>query len=145
MEDVKQRELAWEVCPNPFQYTDEELADFQGGYEDEDGSMEEHKPKIDGILTQIGFIPITEHSDPFKIFKFFTGHTNFKITQKVAHIINMTDGVETLNIWSPYRFRIAIGKCFSSSQVKNDVMIRLNAKVSKHVQESIRLGESEED
>jgi hypothetical protein len=56
-----------------------------------------------------------------EIFNFWTGHSNFPITKKISDIIENTDGVETLNIFTKYRFRIAIGKSFKDSIVMTNI------------------------
>jgi len=72
-------------------------------------------------ITQVGVIPFYEHSLPSKIFKFWVGHTNFNISPKVAIAIENTDGVEVLNIFTRYRFRIAIAKSFDSKSVRKNI------------------------
>lgn len=77
------------------------------------------------IATPLGIVPITENTASGKIFNFWVGHTNFDITKKIADIIETTEGVETLDIYTRYRFRIAVGKAFSDS----DVMRNINKKI----------------
>jgi hypothetical protein len=76
---------------------------------------------IKAIATPMGIIPITENTASGKIFNFWVGHTNFDITKKIADMIEITDGVETLDIFTRYRFRIAIGKAFNDSKVMRDI------------------------
>jgi hypothetical protein len=38
-----------------------------------------------------------------------------------ADIIETTSGVETLDIFTRYRFRIGVGKAFSDSEVMRDI------------------------
>ncbi len=73
------------------------------------------------MLTSLGAIPVTEYTNPAKIFKFHTGHTNFRITQLFSELIQEIDGVETYDVFTPYRFRIAVGHAFDSQLVKNDI------------------------
>lgn len=79
------------------------------------------KHKIPMMITPIGLIPLTEHTAPGKIFNFWTGHSNFNITQKISDMIEETSGVETLDIFTRYRFRIGIGKAFKDSEVMHDI------------------------
>jgi len=81
--------------------------------------------KIKVIATPMGIVPINENTASGKIFNFWIGHTNFNITKYIADIIEKTDGVETLDIFTRYRFRIGIGKAFTDSRVM------------QHIQESI--------
>jgi hypothetical protein len=49
------------------------------------------------------------------------GHTNFDISKKIAQIIERTDGVETLDIFTRYRFRVSIGKAFDDSETMRNI------------------------
>lgn len=73
------------------------------------------------IATPMGIIPINENTASNKIFNFWLGHTNFDITKKIATIIEDTNGVETLDIFTRYRFRIAVGKVFNDSKVMRNI------------------------
>ena len=76
---------------------------------------------IKAIATPMGVIPITENTASGKIFNFWIGHTNFDITKKIADTIETTEGVETLDIFTRYRFRISVGKAFNDSDVMRDI------------------------
>lgn len=69
------------------------------------------------IITPMGMIPLHEKTACTRIFKFWIGHTNFNITQNTASIIEKIDGVEILDVFTRYRFRIAIGKAFKDRDV----------------------------
>jgi hypothetical protein len=73
------------------------------------------------MATPMGIIPINENTASSKIFNFWVGHTNFNITRKIAQIIEETDGVEALDVFTRYRFRIAIGKVFTDSNVMKNI------------------------
>jgi len=73
------------------------------------------------IATPMGIVPVNENTCSGKIFNFWVGHTNFDITKNIASIIESTDGVETLDIFTRYRFRISIGKAFNDSKVMRDI------------------------
>jgi hypothetical protein len=79
------------------------------------------KQNIRVMATPMGIIPVTENTASGKIFNFWTGHTNFDITPKIALLIEETSGVETLDIFTRYRFRIAIGKAFKDSYVMQKI------------------------
>ena len=98
-------------------------------YED-DGDKKEEEDFQQGFITkkpyklavtQVGVIPFYEHSLPSRIFKFWVGHTNFNISPKVAKVIEDTEGVEVLDIFTRYRMRIAIGKSFNSREVRQKI------------------------
>lgn len=68
------------------------------------------------IASPLGLIPYNEHTASGKIFNFWIGHTNFNISSKIKDLIEECNGVEILDIFTRYRFRIAIGKCFNDSE-----------------------------
>ncbi len=115
--------------------------DFDDDHEDwKDEPQQTHKSKLppkntNGIgvlMTKMGMVPIVEHTNAGKIFNFWTAHTNFRLTPELLDIIDNTDGVETLDCYTPYRWRISIGKAFSSYSVKERVMKNLNAQPLKN-------------
>ena len=77
------------------------------------------------MMTPMGIMPVTENTESSKIFNFWTGHTNFDICQIVATTIEKCEGVESLDIFTRYRFRISVGKAFKDSSV----MTNINEKV----------------
>lgn len=77
--------------------------------------------QIKVIATPMGIVPVNENTCSGKIFNFWVGHTNFDITKNIASIIESTDGVETLDIFTRYRFRVSIGKAFNDSKVMRDI------------------------
>jgi hypothetical protein len=86
-----------------------------------DELLNKKSKNIKVMSTPMGIIPITENTASGKIFNFWTGHTNFNITKKVASLIEDTDGVECLDIYTRYRFRVAIGKAFDDSKVMREI------------------------
>lgn len=79
------------------------------------------KPKIPMIITPFGFVPYTENTATGKIFNFWVGHTNFNISKTISQIIEESPGVETLDVFTRYRFRIGIGKAFKDSSVMHSI------------------------
>lgn len=70
------------------------------------------------VLTTIfGAVPLHSNNKIEKFFNFYVGHTNFKITQQIKTVIDDWDGIETLDIFSPYRFRVSIGLAFDTKEV----------------------------
>jgi hypothetical protein len=138
----KKYSIIWEKWRDPFgddeSNIDQPIISKQPNdddiyYSDDDDSADtqihskEIKCKI--LLTPMGAIPYNEFTASSKIFNFWTGHSNFTITDNVVNIIEETDGVETLDVFTRYRFRIGIGKAFSDSEV----MRRINFNVYEHL------------
>lgn len=84
------------------------------------------------IATPMGIIPIDENTASGKIFNFWVGHTNFNITKLISSVIERTPGVECLDIFTRYRFRIAIGKAFNGSDVMKDIQDAVYAHISEN-------------
>ena len=85
-------------------------------------------PSIKTLMTPFGMMPLTEQSLASNHFKFWVGHTNFKLLKKHSKIIGSVEGIESVDILTPYRFRISVAKLF----VDRDAM----AKVRKALLES---------
>jgi hypothetical protein len=124
--------IIWQKWQDPFGEKDSDDLE-QTEYDkffSEDGADEEleniksdifDKKQIKVIATPMGIIPINENTASGKIFNFWLGHTNFDITKKIFDIIEKTEGVETLDIFTRYRFRISVGKAFTDSVVMKDI------------------------
>lgn len=130
----KKHLIIWQKWQDPFGEKDDELEDKIDNFFDdsidsaeysEDSLIESPQKilskQIKVIATPMGIIPMNENTSSGKIFNFWTGHTNFNITKGVCNIIETTDGVETLDIFTRYRFRISVGKAFTDSVVMNDI------------------------
>jgi hypothetical protein len=139
--------ISWQKWLDPFGSDDAEGLEhdpYLGDYEEQelddevgDANDEEKEKKIRHttqrlkvIATPMGIIPVTDNTMSGKIFNFWIGHTNFDITHKVADVIEKTDGVETLDIFTRYRFRIAVGKAFDDSSVMRDINKRVYSELS---------------
>ena len=84
---------------------------------------------IRSIVTPFGVLPLTEQTLASKSFKFWVGHSNFKLTEAFYKIIGQHPGIETLDILTPYRFRIAVGKMF----IDRDVMTSVRDEMVRYV------------
>ncbi len=73
------------------------------------------------IVSPIGIIPLHESNLPSELYNFWMGHTNFTITHPLKAKIKRVEGVEAINVFSRYRFRIAIGKHFRQDEVKKAI------------------------
>lgn len=120
-------EIIWEPWADPFQPHEDEIGyrdEEKTAYEEATEERQEHPYKPIAVISSptLGVVPVMPHAIPSKSFNFWIGHTNFTITEEVAYILEEALGVETLDIISRYRFRIAIGKAFSSSEVKQNIV-----------------------
>jgi hypothetical protein len=121
-------QMMWEKWSDPFGYNPEnnEWSDYDD-VEDSEYSSEIYQPKkINAIITSLGIIPYNEYTDCSKIFNFWTGHTNFNITENICNIIQDTDGVETLDVFTRYRFRVSFGKAFIDRDIMNNINTNIN-------------------
>lgn len=73
------------------------------------------------LITPMGILPYNEAMACNKIFNLWVGHTNFTINKYIAEILEQCDGVEALDVFTRYRFRIAIGNAFSDSTVMRNI------------------------
>jgi len=76
---------------------------------------------IQTILTPFGVLPLTEDSFVSNHFKFWVGHANFKLWDAYYKVIGDILGVESVDILTPLRFRIAVGKMFKDEDVMSRV------------------------
>lgn len=120
--------IKWEKWVDPFggdideaKWTDYnsdivDIAEFENDTDDHPKLPQSSNTPIKVIASPLGLIPYNEHTASGKIFNFWLGHTNFNISSKIKDLIEECDGVEILDIFTRYRFRIAIGKCFNDSE-----------------------------
>lgn len=142
MEQSKQ--IIWQKWTDPFGNDLEDNTGFDpylGDYFEDDideppneneknhSQYERKTDPIKVIATPMGIIPMNDNTMSGKIFNFWIGHTNFNITGKIADTIEKTEGVETLDIFTRYRFRIAIGKAFDDSTI----MRLINSRIYKEL------------
>lgn len=133
--------ITWEKWRDPFIGYDENDIDidqtsldnfFEENLEDSDNQkflLENNNisKQVRVISTPMGLIPYNEYTASGKIFNFWIGHTNFNISKLIAQKIEQTPGVETLDVFTRYRFRIAIGKAFEP----REVMLNIDSKIKQ--------------
>tara|TARA_R110000824_G_C14876666_1_gene642896 strand:+ start:45 stop:509 length:465 start_codon:yes stop_codon:yes gene_type:complete len=89
---------------------------------DEDLELINHSVShIRSIVTPFGILPLTEQTKASSHFKLWVGHSNFKLTEDFYKVIGQQPGIEALDILTPYRFRIAVGKMFTDRDVMKGV------------------------
>ncbi|NDB85425.1 MAG: hypothetical protein EB127_22390 [Alphaproteobacteria bacterium] len=84
-----------------------------------------YKKHIKALITPLGIIPYDDHNSIGSVFNFWMGHTNFDLTPKIVSIIENSEGVELLDVYTRYRFRVGIGQLFNAG----DVMSGINTNV----------------
>lgn len=115
--------VIWEKWKDPFGADEEDInKDWTDSDEDED-NLDIVKSKV--MVTPMGLIPFSENTNASKIFKFWLAHTNFTISENIVNVIEQIDGVETLDIYTRYRFRIGIGKGFNDREVMSNINTKL--------------------
>lgn len=120
------KKILWEKWIDPFLSNLDEV-ELSAGAEDEDGGYKDSYQQMEDIVKKggpkknytgpvmvgpMGVIPLNEYNTPSKVYCFWMGHTNFDITRAVAKLIEEVPGVEALDIFTRYRFRVAFGKAF---------------------------------
>lgn len=73
------------------------------------------------VFGPVGVIPLRESNLPGKLFNFWMGHADFDLSAPVVDVIKRVPGVETLDVFARYRFRMAVGKAFREKDVMRAV------------------------
>lgn len=137
--------IIWEKWEDPFELkeeygndlendvTEEEynqlVSEIEKSYqEQEQQQQEQQSQQYRFILTPFGAVSPDQISLG-KNFKFWIGHTNFNITSAVSGLIENTEGVEILDIYTRYRFRIAVGYSFTDREVMSAIQKIINKEV----------------
>lgn len=130
--------IIWEKWKDPFleklnQETDRLESDiYADTYEPNVEQDTEQSFKFPMIMTPMGILPYNENTACGKLFNFWTGHTNFTINKHIGNLIESCKGIETLDIFTRYRFRIAIGKAFNDSEI----MRYLNSVIYEYINDT---------
>jgi hypothetical protein len=130
-----EHKIIWEKWNDPFgdnldetkwnNYDNEELDEESELLDNEYVKAHMTKP-IKVISSPLGLIPYNEYTASGKIFNFWVGHTNYNLSKSVIDIIEKCNGVELLDVFTRYRFRIGIGKCFNDSDVMKNITDSIN-------------------
>jgi hypothetical protein len=73
------------------------------------------------IITPLGVMPLKSTNDPTRIFSFYLCEVNFSITPRIAKVLSELPGIEILDVFTRYKFRIAIGNNFKFKDVKKSI------------------------
>lgn len=120
--------MSYEIGWEKFKFPDEEDEDEEDEFEEDTEYDEEND---NGRLLSV----IPQQINPFfqlKKYNLWTGHTNFKITEPIVLIIEDEIGVETLDVITPYRFHMSIGKRFDEKEIKLNVTNKVISFVKKY-------------
>jgi hypothetical protein len=140
-----ENKILWEKWRDPFVPKDNEDSTSEDDDDDDDtykdsyqiaesnAKKSQSKPASTGpvLVGPMGVVPLNESSVPSKIYNFWMGHCNFDITPQVLSKINTTAGVEALDVFTRYRFRIAVGKAFKEKEVFKAIESNLFPKLVK--------------
>jgi hypothetical protein len=121
--------IAWEKWKDPWTW-DEDTTDEEDGWDD---SWQERESNIKTaptgqkmVMTPMGAIPLVVENSPARTFNFWIGHTDFHLSKGVVKTVSKTTGVEAVNVYSPYRMRVAVGKLFKPSEVFHQINIAID-------------------
>ena len=123
------RKIIWEKWEDPFLFPEvkeqttnqSDYPDFESAYDDEEEYEQPNENDAIILYSSMGLIPYNEKTPSSKIFNFWVGHTNFDITNSIQELISSVTGVEILDVFTRYRFRIAVAKAFKDRNVMNDI------------------------
>jgi hypothetical protein len=114
--------ILWEKYKDPWNLFNNEDED---GWETEDyNNVHNVATKLDdakAIVTPMGPVPFSPANCPSNTFNFWLGHSNFRITNKIAEMISQQNGIESVDIFSPHRIRIGVGKLFKPCDVMTNI------------------------
>lgn len=126
-----ERIVRWEVWHDPLLNA---VESYRQRHMHEDGDTKvwedtEERLPFEGpfAMTRNGIIPFHEGNVPSANFNFWMGHTNFDIDDISLGRIAREPGVEAVDVYTRYRFRVAIGKVFAPEAVLKGIEISLRA------------------
>ena len=139
-------DVYWEKWMDAFELAEAVIDNLHADPEEEEGwtdtdfdAQAEHQESeslvpIKGVMTPYGMLPLTDDTLASRKFKFWVGHATFRLPEEYYNIIGPAEGVETLDILTPYRFRIGVGKMF----VDRTVMSQVRDNMVEHVKSQKR-------
>lgn len=127
-----EKAIKWERWRNPIEH----VLHLRGVTDDEGGSGD---TKTDNtfddpsllLFTRFGAVPIKPDELPPSEFDFWVGHCNFSIDSKIAEAIRGEPGVESLDVVSPYRFRMAVARQFQALAVQKGVEVAVRGSAGR--------------
>jgi len=112
-------DIHWEKWLDPYEVDVVNNQLGQENNEDEGWAEPSQELQVAGkyIFTPMGYVAISDAMTLTKRFNFWMGHTNYELNNFNVNLLENIDGVETLDIWTKYRFRVGIGKLFKDRTV----------------------------
>lgn len=104
------KKMSWEKVNKDRGLIDDNNEEYE---EDEDCIGQIHGVILNTITNR--------NPNNYEDFNFYIGHSNFYITRAIVEYLSKTEGIESLDILSPYRFRIAIGKLFLPEEILSSI------------------------
>lgn len=103
---------------------DEDEVDFDDHMEH--GPMEQPKPNkpVRCLMTPSGPMPVPDAGLTTE-WNLWMAHTNFRFTEDIVELIENVDGVEAIDICTPYRMRIGFAKLFRANVVMGDITTKV--------------------
>ena len=111
--------IIWEKWNDPYGLDNETIIDYDNSDDEDYTNNNVKQNRI--LVTNMGIIPYNEYTDCSKIFNFWIGHTNFNLSTRVVSLIAAVTGVETLDVFTRYRFRVSFGKAFNDSDIIDNI------------------------
>jgi hypothetical protein len=123
------KKFVWEKWVDPFgtNLNEVEFPGYDKPFYEEDEDNPEfqfHAPHGHPIIpTPFGMLSMTEHTKAANKFDFWMLHTNFDITEGIKSIVASIPGVESVEVFTRYRMRIAFPRSglFDTAKVKTNI------------------------
>lgn len=123
--NIQKNRIMWEKFKNPYEDIDMEMEEEVDEYDDAYEEQEKKHQKIQPvILTPQGPIGIYRLTDD--VMNFWIVHTTFRLTGPIMKLVSKTSGVESVEVYTPYRMRIGVGKLFPMGNVKSEIDNSIN-------------------
>ena len=127
--------VKWEKWTNPFGIPDNELDEYTDEEDvddlDEDWQRPSPKAKPFVMFSNYGSIPLNFSSNPLRSYNWWVAYLSWPMTAEDYEGINNCLGVETLDYFSSYRFRIGIAKLCDEKATRKRVTDYLVGKNKK--------------
>ncbi len=114
-----QPDIHWEKWADPYEVDLVNDQETQENNDDEGWKDHPQEVQVAGkyIFTPMGYVAVSDAMTLTKRFNFWMGHTNYELNNFNVQLLENINGVETLDIWTKYRFRVGIGKLFKDGTV----------------------------